>query len=81
MSVNIRVLFFGATAKIVGERHLDLSLPAGSTPKTAFDRVKQDFPKLGSHKLLYALNQSYVSGDDPLNEGDELAIFTAVSGG
>ena len=81
MTINIRVLFFGATARDVGDTQLDLPLPAGSTAKTAFEQLKQEFPALANHKILFALDQKYVSGDEPLNEGGELAIFTAVSGG
>jgi molybdopterin converting factor small subunit len=33
------------------------------------------------HQLLFAVNQEYASGDEPLKNGDELAVFTAVSGG
>ena len=60
---------------------MEKSLPVGSTSKTVFDRIKSEFPKLGSHKLLYSLNQTYATGDEIVRDGDELAIFTAVSGG
>lgn len=39
------------------------------------------FPGLASHKLLYSVNQSYAAGGERLKSDDELAIFTAVSGG
>ena len=81
MSVNIRVLFFGATASLVGERGIDISLPTESTSRMVFDQIKNEFPKLGSHKLLYSLNQNYATGEEIVSDGDELAIFTAVSGG
>ena len=46
-----------------------------------FDHIKSEFPKLDNHKLLYSLNQTYAIGDEIVRDGDELAIFTAVSGG
>jgi molybdopterin converting factor small subunit len=47
----------------------------------AFDHVLNRFPQLSSHKLLFALNQEYVSKNARMGDADELAIFTAVSGG
>ena len=81
MSVDVRVLFFGATAAVVGERNIALSLPEGSISGTVFNDVVSQYPALSSHKLLFSINQTYASGDEQVNDGDELAIFTAVSGG
>ena len=79
--MTIKVLFFGATANTIGERSVEKSVPDGSTSQRVFDQIKNEFPKLGSHKLLYSLNQNYATGDEIVRDGDELAIFTAVSGG
>ena len=79
--MTIQVLFFGATVNAAGERKIELFLPEGETSDRAFEQIKLDYPKLRSHKLLYALNQNYTTGDEVLRDGDELAIFTAVSGG
>lgn len=79
--MSVTILFFGATANVVGERRIELSLSDGSTSKKAFDQIKDKFPKLSSHKLLYSLNQNYATGDEIVRDGDDLAIFTAVSGG
>lgn len=79
--MNIRVLFFGATADEIGDRQMELSLNGRSDAQRAFAEVINRFPKLKDHKLLFAVNQEYVSGDRQLKNGDELAIFTAVSGG
>ena len=79
--MTIHVLFFGATANIIGERRIDVSLSEGSTSIEVSGQVKNEYPKLNGHKLLYSLNQQYATGDEILRDGDELAIFTAVSGG
>lgn len=79
--MKIQVLFFGATANTIGQRSVEKSLPDGSTAKMAFDELKSQFPQLTTHKLLYSLNQSYADGDEIVRDGDEFAIFTAVSGG
>jgi molybdopterin converting factor small subunit len=79
--MQVRVLFFGATADETGKRSLELSLKEDSNAELALNQVLAQFPKLKNHRLLYAVNQEYVSGERKLGEGDELAIFTAVSGG
>ena len=77
----IKVLFFGATADITGDRHLTLEMPDDKKARSAFDAVLAMYPRLGSHRLLFSINQQYATGDEWLSNGDELAIFTAVSGG
>jgi molybdopterin converting factor small subunit len=79
--MNIRILFFGATANEAGRRSIDICLDEKSTAELALDHVLDQFPQLKNHRLLYAVNQEYVRRDYTLHEGDDLAIFTPVSGG
>jgi len=79
--MNVRVLFFGATADDTGHRSIELSLTGESSADSALGEVLAQFPRLKNHRLLLADNQEYVSGEHYLSEGDELAVFTAVSGG
>jgi molybdopterin converting factor small subunit len=80
-TITVRVLFFGATADAAGRRLIELTAPAGANSRQIYDLVMQRYPKLASHRLHVAVNQEYVSGDTPIRAGDEVAIFTAVSGG
>ena len=77
----MKVLFFGQTAEIVGARELEISLNEATKASEAFTRILEKYPKLKENKLLFAINQEYSNGDEIINNGDELAIFTAVSGG
>ncbi|HEV7699342.1 MAG TPA: MoaD/ThiS family protein [Pyrinomonadaceae bacterium] len=79
--MKIQVLFFGATADATGERAKRIDVLAGANAATLVDVIASDHPALRRHKLLFAVNQQYVSANTTLNDGDELAIFTAVSGG
>lgn len=81
MSIAVRVLFFGATADIVGRREVKVSVEDGSTAGSVFEKVVEEHSDLKRHKLLFSLNQTYAHGDERVNNGDELAVFTAVSGG
>ncbi|MBK8304012.1 MAG: MoaD/ThiS family protein [Pyrinomonadaceae bacterium] len=79
--MKIQVLFFGATADIAGQRRIELELPAASKAADIFEKLVSDHPPLAKHRLHFSVNQQYAAGDEILRDGDELAIFTAVSGG
>lgn len=79
--MSVRVLFFGATASAVGSRELELNIEETATAKSIIDQLSREHPALAKHKLLIAVNEEYADPDTALNEGDELALFTAVSGG
>jgi molybdopterin converting factor small subunit len=75
--MQLKVFFFGATADAVGSRQLELSLKQGATARSLIDQL----PALAKRKLLIAVNEEYADADTILNDGDEVALFTAVSGG
>lgn len=79
--MQIRVLLFGATADAVGSREVELTITESTTPRALIGRLSQQHPALAKHKLFIAVNEEYASPDTVLNDGDEIAIFTAVSGG
>lgn len=77
----VRLLFFGATASVVGTRRLSTAVNDRAAAAHVIEQLRHEYPELRNHKLLFAVNEEYVVADTRLNEGDELAIFTAVSGG
>jgi len=79
--MKVQVLFFGATADETGAREIGLDIPENAKSKQVFSEIVEKYPRLANHKLLFAVNQEYASGDEIVKDGDELAVFTAVSGG
>lgn len=79
--ITINVLFFGATAEETGEREIELEFAANSKAGDVFAKIIAEYPQLEKHALLYAVNQEYSKGEEIIKNGDELAVFTAVSGG
>ena len=79
--MKVRILFFGATAEVVGAQEIELSPVGSETAGDIFNAVLRDHPQLQNHKLLFSVNQEFASGSEPVRDGDELAVFTAVSGG
>lgn len=78
---TVNILFFGQTAEIAGEREVEMSFDELTKASVAFAKIVENYPKLSENKLLFAVNQTYATGDEIIKNGDELAIFTAVSGG
>ena len=74
-------MFFGATAAATGKREIEICLNASQPLNKFLGEILKYFPKLSANKLLFSINQQYATGDEILRDGDELAIFTAVSGG
>lgn len=79
--MNLSVLFFGATADITGQRRVEVDLPAGAKASDVFEKIISRHPLLSNHRLHFSVNQQYATGDELLNDGDEMAFFTSVSGG
>ncbi len=79
--MKVQILFFGATAEEVGAREIEFDLTPQISAGDAFEKIVSTYPNLQNHKLLFAVNQEYSNGSETLEPGDELAVFTAVSGG
>ncbi len=79
--MKVQVLFFGATAAAVGAREIEMNLADDAKSDEALAEIKRKFPQLNAHSLLFAVNQEYANGSESIKNGDDLAIFTAVSGG
>ena len=79
--MRVRVLFFGVTAAVVGTHEAEMTIGEKDSPADVVKRFANTHPDLRSHRLLFAVNERYAAEDSQLKDGDELAIFTPVSGG
>lgn len=78
--MNVKILFFGAVADAAGMRELSYRTNAPDTTAMLAELLAE-YPKLAGRDLLLALNQEHAAGSERLKDGDEVAIFAAVSGG
>ncbi len=80
---EVRVLFFSLLKEKVGASELSLTLNAPATGADLLDRLETAYPGIADHRssLRLAVNQEYVKTDVSLEEGDEVAVITPVSGG
>jgi molybdopterin converting factor small subunit len=79
--MKVRVLFFGATAEAANTRSAEFDARPGDTAEALLEALGSRFPALSGRELLIAVNEEYAVSETRLHEGDEIAVFTAVSGG
>lgn len=81
--MKVRVKFFAILRERVGASEIAKEIAQGSTVGDLWRQLQKDYPKLDvpGIRLLYAVNQSYVSLDQELNDNDEVVFIPPVSGG
>jgi MoaE-MoaD fusion protein len=79
--MTVRLIFFAAAAERAQTRIRDIELVDGSRIAHLGSYVVDEYPALADLELVYAVNQQYVSPNQLLNDGDEVAVFTPLSGG
>jgi molybdopterin synthase catalytic subunit len=80
--MNVRVVLFAKPRELVGRPQVELALPSGATPADAWSQLSTRYD-LGPlpRSFRCAVNSEYAGWDDPLKDGDELAVIPPVSGG
>lgn len=81
--MRIHVRLYAALAEAAGRRELTVELAEGSTGADLLKAVAHQAPEAErfKHVLRLAVNESYVSWDHPLQDGDTAALIPPVSGG
>lgn len=81
--MKVKVKLFALYRERAGTSELWLDLPEGASVQDALNSLAQRFPSLEEllGRAFFALNKRYVQLQDPLKDGDELAVFPPVSGG
>jgi MoaE-MoaD fusion protein len=77
--VNIHVRLFAALRERAGTSHIELELPEGAQVADVWRALELGGEEPSS--LAFALNRAYADREDPLHDGDEVALIPPVSGG
>ena len=80
---RIHVLFFAGLADAAGVRDAYVDVPDGEPVGELPARLVERYPSLRARcaNVAYAVNAEYVTAEQPLSEGDEVALIPPVSGG
>lgn len=81
--MRIRVRLFAMQRELAGTREVAVDLAAGATIADAWDALVALHPSLapGRAAVRFARNSVYAGADEPLADGDEVAMIPPVSGG
>ena len=81
--MRVRVLLFAALREAVGQKQLELELPADATLAELMTRLEREHAVLARYRgrLLVTLNEERAPFETQLGDGDEVALLPPVSGG
>jgi len=81
--MKVKVKFFAILRERAGTSEVVKEIGEGTSITELWHILQQDYPKLAvpGIRLLYAVNQEYVTPDHVLKESDEVVFIPPVSGG
>lgn len=78
--LTIVVRYFAVLREQKGREEERVQVPEGATPASVYQALVPVGPA-GRLPVAYAVNHSYAAADQPLREGDELALLPPIGGG
>ena len=81
--IKIKVLLFGACRETAGTSEMECEFDGPTDVATAWASLAARVPGLAGYErsALFAVNEEHARVQDPIRDGDTLAIFPPVSGG
>jgi len=81
--MQIKILLFAQLKDIVGSSEVVLEVKNGCTGKQLIDKLINDYPDITPLKesLMLSMDDDYITVEDIIKEGSEIAALTPVSGG
>ncbi len=80
--MRVLVRLFASYREAAGVGQMELELPPGAKVKDAIAKIVKDHPLIAEgRQVVIARNHDYVTADEPLADGDEVALIPPVSGG
>jgi molybdopterin converting factor subunit 1 len=79
----VSIKLFAAARELAGQSEVTLKLPPGADVAELRQTLAAELPALSplTARSLIALNAEYAADNNPITEGDDLALIPPVSGG
>jgi molybdopterin synthase catalytic subunit len=83
VTIRVRIRLFAVQRELAGTRELSVELSSPATIADAWAALVRLHPVLapGQSSVRFARNGAYAPADEPLTDGDEVAMIPPVSGG
>ncbi len=81
--MKVRLLYFAVLRDITGKNEDEVELPEGTRAVEIWNRLRAQHSELSGYERppMTAVNEAYVSADQTLRDGDEVAFIPPVAGG
>lgn len=81
--MKVKVKCFAFIKDVFGQEELEFDVADGTTVASLWDTIIAEQPQLAAYgtSLAFIVNEEFVSGEEPVAEGDEIAFMPPVSGG
>jgi molybdopterin converting factor subunit 1 len=81
--MSVRVLAFAGARDAIGTGELAVEIEQPVAARAFLERLCAEHPRLSPYAsaLRLAVNGTYAAWDDPVRDGDEVAIIPPVAGG
>lgn len=82
-SITLNIRWFSVLSEKRGKRNEEFTLPAGTTGSDLLEALCAQAPAVKEFRdyIRLAVNHEYSDENIVLNDGDEIALITPVSGG
>ncbi|SAI69216.1 molybdopterin converting factor [Bordetella ansorpii] len=79
---TVNLLYFARVAELIGKRSESWPISGVTTGAQLLAELQQRYPQLGpAPRLRLAINHEHAKSTEPVQPGDEVAIFEPVTGG
>jgi MoaE-MoaD fusion protein len=81
--VHVKLLYFAIVREIIGQSEESREVKPDQTVGQLFDELAVDYPAIQRlrRSILFMVNEEYANPDQPLRDGDVVALIPPVAGG